>query len=108
MPVERGGYAETAVDPRQLDDTENRHPNCAIVTAAYWAFTLTDGALRLLVLLHFHELGDTPVQLAFFSAYSARMKATMSFLSCGSSFSPSTRSKNSTVSSRVSSRSSWR
>jgi len=35
------------------------------VTAAYWAFTLTDGALRLLVLLHFHELGYTPVQLAF-------------------------------------------
>jgi predicted MFS family arabinose efflux permease len=39
--------------------------NYAIVTAAYWAFTLTDGALRLLVLLHFNELGYTPVQLAF-------------------------------------------
>ena len=39
--------------------------NYAIVTAAYWAFTITDGALRLLVLLHFHELGYTPVQLAF-------------------------------------------
>ena len=39
--------------------------NYAIVTAAYWAFTLTDGALRMLVLLHFHELGYTPVQLAF-------------------------------------------
>jgi predicted MFS family arabinose efflux permease len=39
--------------------------NYAIVTSAYWAFTLTDGALRLLVLLHFHELGYTPVQLAF-------------------------------------------
>jgi predicted MFS family arabinose efflux permease len=39
--------------------------NYAIVTAAYWAFTLTDGALRLLVLLHFHDLGYTPVQLAF-------------------------------------------
>jgi predicted MFS family arabinose efflux permease len=39
--------------------------NYAIVTAAYRAFTLTDGALRLLVLLHFHELGYTPVQLAF-------------------------------------------
>lgn len=37
----------------------------AIVTAAYWAFTLTDGALRLLVLLHFHELGYSPLQLAF-------------------------------------------
>jgi predicted MFS family arabinose efflux permease len=39
--------------------------NYAIVTAAYWAFTLTDGALRMLVLLHFNRLGYTPVQLAF-------------------------------------------
>src|SRR5215212_152204 len=39
--------------------------NYAVVTAAYWAFALTDGALRLLVLLHFHQLGYTPVQLAF-------------------------------------------
>jgi predicted MFS family arabinose efflux permease len=39
--------------------------NYILVTAAYWAFTLTDGALRMLVLLHFHELGYTPVQLAF-------------------------------------------
>ena len=39
--------------------------NYAIVTAAYWGFTLTDGALRMLVLLHFHELGYSPVQLAF-------------------------------------------
>jgi len=35
-----------------------------IVTAAYWGFTLTDGALRMLVLLHFHTLGYTPFQLA--------------------------------------------
>jgi hypothetical protein len=35
------------------------------VTAAYWAFMLTDGALRMLVLLHFHSLGFTPVQLAY-------------------------------------------
>ncbi|MDF1728395.1 MAG: organoarsenical effux MFS transporter ArsJ [Sulfitobacter sp.] len=35
------------------------------VTAAYWAFMLTDGALRMLVLLHFHRLGFTPVQLAY-------------------------------------------
>ena len=39
--------------------------NYAIVTAAYWAFTITDGALRMLVLLHFNQLGYTPVQLAF-------------------------------------------
>ncbi len=39
--------------------------NYTLVTAAYWGFTLTDGALRMLVLLHFHELGYTPVQIAF-------------------------------------------
>lgn len=36
----------------------------ACVTAAYWAFTLTDGALRMLVLLHFHRLGFSPLDLA--------------------------------------------
>ncbi|WP_354595939.1 organoarsenical effux MFS transporter ArsJ [Rhodovulum tesquicola] len=35
------------------------------VTAAYWAFMLTDGALRMLVLLHFHILGFSPLQLAY-------------------------------------------
>ena len=39
--------------------------NYVLVTGAYWAFTLTDGALRMLVLLHFHALGYTPIQLAF-------------------------------------------
>ena len=39
--------------------------NYVLVTAAYWGFTLTDGALRMLVLLHFHERGLNPIQLAF-------------------------------------------
>lgn len=39
--------------------------NYAVVTASYWSFTLTDGALRMLVLLHFHTLGYTPLELAF-------------------------------------------
>jgi predicted MFS family arabinose efflux permease len=39
--------------------------NYLLVTVAYWAFTLTDGALRMLVLLHFHDLGYSPVELAF-------------------------------------------
>src|ERR1700757_4172035 len=39
--------------------------NYAIVTASYWGFTLTDGALRMLVLLHFYQLGYTPFTLAF-------------------------------------------
>lgn len=38
--------------------------NYLIVTGAYWGFTLTDGALRMLVLLHFFALGYTPFQLA--------------------------------------------
>ncbi len=37
----------------------------ASVVAAYWGFTLTDGALRMLVLLHFFTLGYTPFELAF-------------------------------------------
>jgi predicted MFS family arabinose efflux permease len=39
--------------------------NYAVVTASYWGFTLTDGALRMLVLLHFFRLGYTPFTLAF-------------------------------------------
>ena len=35
------------------------------VTAAYWAFMLSDGALRMLVLLHFNGLGFSPIQLAW-------------------------------------------
>ncbi|MCH2144524.1 MAG: organoarsenical effux MFS transporter ArsJ [Phycisphaerales bacterium] len=37
----------------------------ALVTGAYWAFTITDGALRMLVLLHFAFLGYDPLTLAF-------------------------------------------
>ncbi|HMP90868.1 MAG TPA: organoarsenical effux MFS transporter ArsJ [Kiritimatiellia bacterium] len=39
--------------------------NYSLVTLAYWGFTLTDGALRMLVLLHFHKLGYSSIQLAF-------------------------------------------
>ena len=35
-----------------------------IVTGNYWAFTLTDGALRMLVVLHFHALGYSPLSIA--------------------------------------------
>jgi len=42
----------------------NAERNYAIVTAAYWGFTLTDGALRMLVLLHFYRLGYSPFTLA--------------------------------------------
>lgn len=39
--------------------------NYALVTAAYWSQTLSDGALRMLVLLHFNRIGYSPLQIAF-------------------------------------------
>ena len=35
-----------------------------LITGNYWAFTVTDGALRMLVVLHFHQLGYSPLQIA--------------------------------------------
>ena len=35
-----------------------------VVTGNYWAFTLTDGALRMLVVLHFYQLGYSPLEIA--------------------------------------------
>jgi MFS family permease len=35
-----------------------------VVTGNYWAFTLTDGALRMLVVLYFHQLGYSPLSIA--------------------------------------------
>lgn len=35
-----------------------------VVTINYWAFTLTDGALRMLVVLYFHGLGYSPMEVA--------------------------------------------
>jgi hypothetical protein len=49
----------------------------AAITRAYWAFTLTDGALRMLVLLHFHRVGFSPFDLTFlFLLYEAMGIAT--------------------------------
>ena len=38
--------------------------NYLTVTFGYWAFTLTDGAIRMLVVLYFHQLGYSPFQVA--------------------------------------------
>ncbi len=38
--------------------------NYILVTLAYWGFTITDGALRVLVLLYFNSIGYTPIQIA--------------------------------------------
>jgi len=37
----------------------------ALVTEAYWGFTITDGALRMLVVLHFYKLGYDSISIAF-------------------------------------------
>ena len=43
--------------------------NYALVTAAYWADTIVDGALRLLVLFYFYQLGYSPFELATVFAF---------------------------------------
>ncbi len=43
----------------------NNEVSFVLVTLSYWFFMLTDGALRMLVLLHFHSLGFSPLQLAY-------------------------------------------
>ncbi len=35
-----------------------------VVTGGYWAFTVTDGAIRMLVVLYFHLLGYSPFEVA--------------------------------------------
>jgi len=35
-----------------------------VVTGVYWAFTITDGALRMLVVLYFHQRGYSPLEIA--------------------------------------------
>lgn len=38
--------------------------NYIVVTLAYWGFTLTDGAIRMLVVLYFYQLGYSPLEIA--------------------------------------------
>ncbi|OYY53182.1 MAG: MFS transporter, partial [Halothiobacillus sp. 28-55-5] len=38
--------------------------NYLIITGNYWAFTLTDGAIRMLVVLHFYQMGYAPFAIA--------------------------------------------
>jgi predicted MFS family arabinose efflux permease len=44
--------------------TSSAFKNYILVTLTYWGFTITDGALRLLVLLYFNNIGYTPIQIA--------------------------------------------
>jgi len=49
----------------QANSTQNKDLKQYIaITGNYWAFTLTDGALRMLVVLYFYQLGYSPLQIA--------------------------------------------
>jgi len=43
---------------------DQRLRNYLVVTGGYWAFTVTDGAIRMLVVLYFHMLGYSPFEVA--------------------------------------------
>jgi len=43
---------------------EQGFKNYLTVTGGYWAFTITDGAIRMLVVLYFHGLGYSPLEIA--------------------------------------------
>jgi hypothetical protein len=60
--VELVRWSGAAGAARHADTGEVRQ--YLLVTGNYWAFTLTDGALRMLVVLHFHALGYSPLQIA--------------------------------------------
>lgn len=45
-----------------------------LITGNYWAFTLTDGALRMLVVLYFHQLGYSPLEVALLFLLGKRIK----------------------------------
>ena len=36
-----------------------------LIVVSYWTFTLTDGALRMLILLYFYQIGFDPLDIAF-------------------------------------------
>ena len=52
-----------------IDNRRQQLRQYALITANYWVFTLTDGALRMLVVLYFHQLGYAPLDLALLFAF---------------------------------------
>ena len=51
-----------AISPNKSAPSALKH--YTVVTGAYWAFTLTDGALRMLVVFHFHQLGYSTLEIS--------------------------------------------
>lgn len=48
----------------RLKDLPDAIRQYLVVTLSYWAFTISDGALRMLVVLFFHQLGYSPLEVA--------------------------------------------
>ncbi|SHH97963.1 organoarsenical effux MFS transporter ArsJ [Ferrimonas marina] len=48
----------------KLQGLDRQMKQYLLITFNYWNFTLTDGALRMLVVLHFHQLGYSPLEIA--------------------------------------------
>ena len=48
-----------------INKLNNKTYTFIFITFAYWFFMLSDGALRMIVLLHFHSIGFSPLQLAY-------------------------------------------
>ena len=57
LPTRRAPWLARAARGRDLR-------NYALVTGAYWADTIADGAIRMLVLFYFYELGYSPFEVA--------------------------------------------
>lgn len=57
-------HRPTAGDEATLAKQRVDLRNYILVTAAYWADTLTDGAIRMLVLFYFYQLGYSPFAVA--------------------------------------------
>ena len=47
-----------------VKDLSSQVKQYLVITGNYWAFTLTDGALRMLVVLYFYQLGYSPLSIA--------------------------------------------
>lgn len=50
--------------PSRLASLDRSIRQYLLITFNYWNFTITDGALRMLVVLHFHQLGFSPLEVA--------------------------------------------
>jgi predicted MFS family arabinose efflux permease len=47
-----------------MDSAQSGLRSYLVITAGYWGFTITDGAIRMLVVLYFHQIGYSPLQIA--------------------------------------------